>query len=66
MTKSLLGLGEAETFECIVEGGNDFSVDAIHVGPPRGGEFPVTLVQGKYKRRMDAQAAFPETAVISV
>jgi hypothetical protein len=66
VTKSLLDLGEAETFDCMVEGGNDFAVDAIHVGTPRGGEFPVTLVQGKYKRRMDGQAAFPENAVVSM
>ena len=50
----------------MVEGGNDFAVDANHVGTPRGGEFPVTLVQGKYKRRMDSQAGFPETGVISM
>src|SRR5437764_15049598 len=57
--KTTLDLGETETMECMVDGGADFGIDAIHVAAPRGGEFDVTLVQGKYKRRLDAAAAFP-------
>jgi hypothetical protein len=64
--KTLLDLSEAEALDCMVEGGNDFGVDAIHLGAPQGSEFLVTLVQGKYKQRMDGASAFPETGVVAM
>jgi AIPR protein len=64
--KTLLDLGETEALDCMVDGSDDFGVDAIHIGAPRGSEFPVTMVQGKYKRRTDGSSAFPENGVISM
>jgi hypothetical protein len=64
--KTLLDLDETEALDCMVEGSNDFNVDAIHVGAPFGPEFLVTLVQGKYKRRRDGASAFPERGVVGM
>lgn len=56
----LLDLETEEALDCLTEGGNDFGVDAIHVGGEQDGEFLVTLFQGKYRRKLDGQGNFPE------
>ena len=47
----------------IVDGGDDFGIDALYFEPPEDGEIHITLVQGKYKRDLGGQSAFPENGV---
>ncbi len=63
VTKQLLAMNEADALDCLVEGGNDFGVDAIHVGPVQDAEFMVTLVQGKYSSKLDVEANFPRSGI---
>ena len=42
--KSFLDIPDEDAIDAIVEGGNDFGVDAIYLTPPHDGEFVVTLV----------------------
>ncbi len=62
--KTLLDLSEAEAFDCLTEGGNDFGVDAIHLSDVVDGEFTATLVQAKYKQRLDGVSNFDENGLI--
>jgi hypothetical protein len=64
--KTLLDLPDEEVLDCLTEGGNDFGVDAIHVGDIEDGEFVVTLFQGKYKLDLAGNANFPQTGVEKV
>lgn len=62
--KVILGLTDEEAIEALVEGGNDFGVDAIEVSDVRDGEFGVTLLQGKYHHaNLDGVKGFPQTGV---
>lgn len=61
--KTTLDLDFEETFDCLTEGGGDFGIDAIHVMDELDGEFNVTLFQGKYKRDLAANSAFPENGL---
>lgn len=61
--RTLLDLDFDEAFDCLVEGGQDFGVDAIHLTEERDGEFFVTLVQGKYKGKLDGASGFPGTGL---
>jgi hypothetical protein len=61
--KNVLDIPEDEALDCLTEGGNDFGVDAIKVGDLRNFEFPVTLFQGKYRRKFDGTSAFPQTGL---
>ncbi|MBF0163265.1 MAG: AIPR family protein [Magnetococcales bacterium] len=61
--KTMLDLSDEETFDCLVDGGGDFGVDALHFSEERDGEITVCLFQGKYKQNLDGRAAFPETAI---
>ncbi len=61
--KTLLGLSDEEAIDCLVDGGNDFGVDAIYSGPVQDNEFHITVVQGKYKASLDGNSNFPETGV---
>jgi hypothetical protein len=51
--KTVLDLADEEALDCLTEGGNDFGVDAIHIGDEEDGEFVVTLFQGKYTHKME-------------
>lgn len=62
--KSLLDLSQDEAFDCLTEGGSDFGVDAIHLSDVVDGEFTATLVQSKYKQKLDGTSNFEETGVI--
>jgi hypothetical protein len=62
--KTLLDLSAEETFDCLTEGGNDFGVDAIHLSDVVDGEFTATLVQSKYKQKLEGTSNFEETGVI--
>lgn len=63
VVKALLDLTDDEALDCLTEGGNDFGVDAIHVGDVEDGEFQVTLFQGKYTNNATGANAFPQTGV---
>ncbi len=60
---TVLDLDSDEAFDCLVEGGQDFGVDALHMSEGRDGEFTVTLVQGKYKDNLDGTSGFPATGL---
>lgn len=66
VVRAVLDLPDEEALECLTEGGNDFGIDAIHVGDVQDGEFVVTLVQGKYKHDLSGAGAFPENGVTKV
>jgi hypothetical protein len=61
--RTLLDLDFDEAFDCLVEGGQDFGVDAVHLTDERDGEFSVTLFQGKYKAKLDGSSGFPGTGI---
>lgn len=62
-TKAMLDLDPDEAFDCLTEGGGDFGVDAMHIAEEVDGEFFVTLVQGKYKKKLDGNSNFPEEGI---
>lgn len=64
--KTMFDLNDDDVIDSIVEGGQDFGVDAMLVTPPQDGEFSVTLLQGKYKQDLEKQANFPENGVRGV
>ena len=59
-------LTDQETLDGIVDGGNDFGVDALYFGPPNDGELPIALIQGKYRRDLRRDAAFPEHSIARI
>lgn len=63
VAKTLLNLSDESTIDCIVEGGNDFGIDAIYFEQPSDGEIKITIIQGKYKQGLDGGAAFPENGI---
>lgn len=63
VVKTLLSLSDEDVIDCIVDGGNDFGVDALYFSPVQDNEFNITIVQGKYKKNLDAAANFPENDV---
>lgn len=66
VVKTVLDLPDEQALDCLTEGGNDFGVDALHIGDVEDGEFVVTLFQGKYKRDLAGEANFPQTGVEKV
>ncbi len=66
VVKTILDLPDEQALDCLTEGGNDFGVDALHIGDVEDGEFVVTLFQGKYKRDLAGDANFPQTGVEKV
>jgi hypothetical protein len=65
--KTVLDLPDHEALDCLTEGGNDFGVDAVHVGDVEDGEFVVTLFQGKYTHNLEKAGTknFPDTEGVS-
>ncbi len=63
VAKTAFDLTDEETFDGIVNGGNDFGVDALYFEPPDNGELPIILIQGKYKTDLSRDSAFPENAI---
>ena len=63
LARTAFDLTDAEAFDGIVDGGNDFGVDALYFAPPDDGELPITLIQGKYKTDLRGDSAFPENAI---
>ena len=61
--KTVLELDPNEAFECLTEGSNDLSIDAIHCSALTDREFTVTLFQGKYSRKLDGTSQFSENEI---
>lgn len=66
VAKSILDLDEDRVMDGIVDGGNDFGIDAIYYDAPEDGEFSVTIIQGKYKNNLSGDANFPENGIIKM
>lgn len=63
VAQSSLGLNDEDTMEGIVDGGNDFGIDAIYYDEPIDGEISITVFQGKYKKALTGNSNFPETGI---
>lgn len=63
VAKTAFDLTDDETIEGIVDGGQDFGIDALYFDSPEDGELHITLMQGKYRSDLRGDSAFPENAV---
>ena len=66
VAKTAFDLTDEEAFDGIVNGGNDFGVDALYFDPPDNGELPIILIQGKYKTDLSGDSAFPENTIVKM
>lgn len=66
VAKSSLGLEDDDIMDGVVDGGNDFGIDAIYYDEPIDGEISITVFQGKYKRNLAGNANFPENGIIKM
>jgi len=66
VSKTLLDASDEDTLDGIVDGGNDFGIDALYFDPPEDGEISITIVQGKYKKNLTGNANFPENGIIKM
>ena len=63
VARTAFDLTDEQTLDGIVDGGNDFGIDALYFEPPDDGELHITLIQGKYKRDLGGDSAFPENGI---
>ena len=63
VAKTAFDLTDEQTLDGIVDGGDDFGIDGLYFEPPDDGEVHVTLVEGKYKRDLGGESAFPENGI---
>lgn len=63
VTKTIFDLPDDEAKDSIVDGGNDFGLDVLYFEPPADEEIAIAVVQGKYRRKLDGAAAFPENGI---
>ena len=61
--QTMLDINVDDALDSLMDGGGDAAIDGLHIGDELDGEFVVTVVQGKYKRRLDGEAAFPATEI---
>jgi hypothetical protein len=61
--KTVLDLTDDEAIDSITDGGQDFGVDALVLGPVKDGEVVVTLLQGKYAADLEGRRNFPQEGV---
>ncbi len=61
--KTAFDLTDEQTIDGIVDGADDFGIDAVYFEPPDDGELHITLIQGKYKRKLGGDSAFPENGI---
>ena len=66
VAKTMLALADDETLDGIVDGGNDYGIDALYFEPPDQGDIQITLIQVKYKKNLHGEAAFPENAIVKM
>jgi hypothetical protein len=64
--EALLGFDREESRLGIVEGGNDFGVDAIYLSEVTESDFKVTVFQGKYHQKLDGSKGFPMDGISKV
>ena len=63
VAKAAFDLTDEQTIDGIVDGGNDFGIDALYFEPPADGGLHITLIQGKYRRDLGGDSAFPENDI---
>ena len=63
VARTAFDLGDDDALDGIVDGGDDFGIDALYFEPPDDGELHVTVVQGKYKQDLGGDSAFPERGI---
>ena len=63
VAKTAFDLTEEEVLDGIVDGGDDFGIDALYFEPPDDGELYITLLQGKYRADLRGESAFPENSI---
>lgn len=66
VAKTMLALDDDETLDGIVDGGNDYGIDALYFEPPDQGDIQITLIQVKYKKDLRGEAAFSENAIVKM
>ena len=66
VARTMFDLTDDETLDGIVDGGDDYGIDALYFVPPDQGEIKIALIQGKYRANLDGDAAFPENAIIKM
>ena len=66
VARTMFDLTDDETLDGIVDGGDDYGIDALYFEPPDQGEIKIALIQGKYRANLDGDAAFPENAIIKM
>ena len=63
VARTLYDLDDDEALSSLVDGGNDFGVDALIHDEPDEGVIDIALIQCKYRQSLDGAAAFPENGV---
>ncbi|MCL4555828.1 MAG: AIPR family protein [Gammaproteobacteria bacterium] len=63
VTKLMHDLDDDEAFDLVVDGKNDFSIDAIYVSEPQNEFFDIYLYQTKYSANLEKSAGIGETDV---
>lgn len=66
VAQTMFDLTDDETLDSIVDGGNDFGVDVLWFEPPDQGELKIALIQGKYRKNLKGDAAFPENDIVKM
>ena len=61
-----LNLSPEDAFDALTDGPDDAGVDGLVIGEVSDGEFPVTILQAKYKKNLDGSFNFPATAIQTV
>ena len=61
--QTVLGLDDEEALDGVVEGSDDFGIDAVYFQEPEDGEIAITLIQGKYRQSLEGIHAFPENSI---
>ncbi len=63
VVQTLFDMAPESALDTLVDGGQDFGIDALHMNEESDSEFTVTLLQGKYRQKLDGAANFPENDV---
>ena len=63
VARTAFDLADEDALDGIVDGGDDFGIDALYFEPPDDGELRVTVAQGKYRQDLGGDPAFPERGV---
>ena len=66
VAKTMLVLDDDETLDGIVDGGNDYGIDALYFEPPDQAEIQITMIQVKYRKDLRGEGAFPENEIVKM